>query len=210
MHLDGDKPDYTLGSILNKILLSRGAPKERYSTTPTKINIICQPLSTKQQDILSLLRDSTKSLKNYKEWSKLRPDEIDLIIKEDKHYIKLRMQYLKDISEAIKNGLITQPLVHNFFYTYVVTGNKEILRLIKRGLETIADRPIKQKDVMFNIHLDKIVAARNAGKTWKELRRDLMKRKIIEKMSWQALEKKVKKAWRRKWNRRGKKPPPIR
>jgi hypothetical protein len=45
-HLGGDKPDYTLGSILNKILLSRGAPKEKYFTTPTKINIIyhCCPV----------------------------------------------------------------------------------------------------------------------------------------------------------------------
>jgi hypothetical protein len=193
VHLPDDKPDYTLAGILKSILISRNAPEGKYSTTPTKISIICQPLSTKQQDILSFLRDSAKSLKNYKEWSKLRPDEIDFIIKEDKHYIELRIQYLKDISEAIKNWLITHHLVHNFFYTYVVTGNKEMLRLIKRGLETIADRPIKQKDINFVNYLGKIKKYRNEGKTWPQIRRILMKRKVIKNISCQALRKKVAK-----------------
>ena len=48
---------------------------------------------------------------------------------------------------------------------------------------------------------------REEGKTWKQIRRILMKGKIINKMGWQALQKKFKKAWKEAWEKINKKPP---
>lgn len=208
-----DKPDYTLGGIIRRILISRGAPKEKYSIKSSEVKMIWweqnlfQPLPKKQLISILDLQESLKELENY---NGLSPDEVFLLTK-DEYYKRLRKQYFEDIKKAISLGLIWHPLVSEYFYTHKsLRDNKDILRIINRGWEKSVKRPTKMKDIRFILHLDKIVERRNNGKTWKELRRDLMKRKIIQKMSWQALENKVKKAWRRKWERRGKKPPPIR
>ena len=253
MHLQDGKPDstlrdrgdpgYSIGDIWNEILISHGAPKEKYSKkvrkvrmagpqdlSPEQLNFIndglkkekvylllvdehsaprkiSATLSSKQQDILS---DLTKTRNAIDEYSGLKED-IDQLGEDEQPYIEmLRKEYFNDIIEAVRAGLIWHPLVFEFIYTYKVLGNKEILRAIKRGWETGVRRPIKEKDIMFRLYLDKIVKDRNAGKTWKELRRDLMKRKIIGKMSPQWLEKKVKKAWQTTWEKTGSKAPPLR
>jgi uncharacterized protein (DUF2225 family) len=168
------------------------------------------PLSTKQQDALSLLEDSIRNIENYKKWVELSFEEIDRIIREDENYKRLRKQHLKDLSKAISLDLIWHPLVYEFINTYKNVGNKEIIRKIKRGWEKNVKRPIKIKDIGFMLYLDKIVEHRYAGKTWKEIRRDLMKRKIIGKISLQGIEKKIKKTWHDKWEKTGRKAPPLR
>ena len=60
-------------------------------------------------------------------------------------------------------------------------------------MEKGVKRCLKYDDIQFKNYLDKIEEYRNAGKTWKEIRRILMKRKIIGNISWQALRKKVAK-----------------
>lgn len=135
-------------------------------------------LSTKQMDIISLLKDSIIDLKNYNGFNQ-------------KNYQRFRKQYLESITEAVRAGLIWHPLVSEFIYTHKALGNKDILRQIKRGLEKGAKRCLKYDDIQFKNYLDKIKEYRNSGKTWKEIRRILMKRKIIGNISWQALRKKV-------------------
>ena len=183
---------------------------------------ICWPrktlvLSPRQMDIISLLIGPQGSITKLEKYRKIKQDEAALFVENenyrriiDKAYEGLFQEHLENIAEAIRAGLIWHPLVSEFIYTYKVLGNKEILRTIKRGWETGVKRPIKMKDIRFMLHLDRIFEHRNEGKTWKELRRDLMKKKIIEKMTWQGLEKKVKKAWHIRWKKMGKKPPPIR
>lgn len=192
-----DKPDYTLGDVFNEILISRGAPKEKFSAKQPSVKVAGHekppPLSTKQQDLLSLLKASVRDIENYINWDELSPEEINRIIKKDDNYKKLITTYLEDISEAVRIGLFWHPLVFEFVNTYKALGKKEILRAIKRGLETGVRRPIKEKDVKFVCYLDRIEKYRGEGKTWLQIRRILMKRKIIGNISWQALRKKVAK-----------------
>jgi hypothetical protein len=149
-------------------------------------------LSTKQQNILS---DLTKTRKAIDKYSGLIID-IDYLKENEQHYIeRLREEYCNDIKEAAKAGLIWHPWVYNFVYTHIACGNKEILRKIKRGWEINVNYLIKigKNDIGFINHIDKIEKYRNAGKTWKQVRRILMKKKIIGNISWQALQKKIAK-----------------
>jgi len=160
------------------------------------------PLSHKQVDIISLLvgpEGSITYLNNYKGQNR----------EKDERYQDLWEEHVKNITEAVRAGLIWHPLISEFVYTHKALGDKEYLRNIKRGWETGVKRPIKIEDVKFMLYLDKIVEYRQAGKTWKEIRRVLMKRKIIEKMTWQALQKKVKKAWEARWAKFNKEAPPF-
>lgn len=187
-----DKSNYTLSSILNKILISRGAPKEKYSTNALNIKLSYPPLSLSQQDDISLIKQSIKSIEEY--IIALTPDEFEKELKDnDSKYNELRIQHLKDISQSIKSGLIMHPLVLGFVMTYKILGNKEILRKLRRGFEKDVDRPFKHQDIIFINYIDRIEDYRKAGKTWKVIRRILMKRKIIGNISWQALQKKVAK-----------------
>lgn len=184
-----DKPDYTLGGILKSILISRGAPKEKYSTKPPKINITTPPLSPNEQDIILDIEDSIRSLERY---NRLSLEEVERLIGDD-YYKVQRQEHLKELKRAVRAGLIWHPLVLDFIYTYKALGNKEMLRAIKRGLEINVKRPIREKDINFINYLGKIKKYRSEGKTWPQIRRILMKRKIIGNISWQAFRKKVAK-----------------
>jgi hypothetical protein len=210
----GDKSDSTLGDESNEILISRGASKEKYSIKAPKVEIIWWPrkfpsLSPKEIDIISLLVGPEGSFTKLKKYSGLKTEDDVKLLWKDETYNRLWEEHLENIAEAIRAGLIWYPLVSEFIYTHKALGHKEELRAIKRGWETGIKRPGKYKDIRFILNLDKIVEARNSGKTWKEIRRNLMKRKIIRKMTWQGLEKKVKKAWEAKWAKVNKKAPPI-
>lgn len=147
--------------------------------------------SPQQQDTISLLRQSIKGLSKY---AKLTPDEFDHLEENDRlKYYKRVEEHIKTIAEAIRRGLFGHPLVSNFVHLYKVRGNKKVLRKIKRGLEKDVNRPLKDKDIKFKLYLDKIEEYQNAGKTWKEIRRILMKRKIIGNITLEALRKKVAK-----------------
>lgn len=213
--MQDDKPDSTLGDEFNKILISRGASKEKYSLKAPKVEIMWWPrkfprLSPKQIDIISLLVGPEGSITKLKKYSGLKTeDEVKLLWK-DETYNRLWEVHLENIAEAVRADLIWHPLVSEFIYTHKALGHKEELRDIKRGWETGVKRPIKIKDIGFMLYLDKIVEDRNAGKTWPQLRRTLMKRKIIRKMTWQGLAKKVIKAWQAKWQKTGRKAPPLR
>ena len=174
-------------------------------------------LSPRQMDIISLFIGPEGSITKLNKYRELKQVEAALFIDnenyegtEDETYEALFEEHIENVAEAIRVGLIWHPLISEFLYTYRTLGNKNILRKIKRGLETGIKRPIKMKDIRFILYLNKIVERRNEGETWKELRRDLMKRNIIEKMTWQGLEKKVKETWRKRWEKIGKEPPPIR
>lgn len=163
-------------------------------------------LPSKQQDIISLLTRTRKDLNEYIGLNFHRLGEQEL-----RHIQRLREDYINSISEAVRAGLIWHPWVQDFVYSHRALGDKEILRRIKRGWETGTRRPIKPEDISFMIHFDTILNYRQNGKTWKEIRRILMKRKIIPKMSWQGLQRKVKKTWEVKWARvhPNKKAPPL-
>ncbi len=221
-------PGYTLGDLQNEMLISGGAPKEKYSRkvpkvriarpedlSPGQLNIIkdglkkgkvylflvdensappnnSAPLFRKQQIIIYNLEDSIKELEKYNE---LGIDELyRLLDDEDSHYNKLRKQHLKDISEAVSAGLIWHPLVFEFVHTYKALGDKEILRQIKRGWETGVKRPLTINNIKFESYLEKITKYRDEGKTWKVIRLNLMKRKIIGKITVPGLQKKYEKA----------------
>jgi hypothetical protein len=186
------------------------------STKAHKVEIMWWPrkspsLSSKQLDIISLLVGPEGSITKLKKYSGLKTeDEVKLLWK-DETYKGLWEQHLENISEAIRADLIWHPLVSEFIFTHKSLGHKEEIRDIKRGWETDVKRPIKTKDIGFMLYFDKIVEYRYAGKTWKEIRRYLMKRNIIGKISWQGLEKKVKKTWEAKWARfhKNEKVPPL-
>jgi hypothetical protein len=182
--LPDDKPDYTLAGILKSILISRGDPQKKFAVTLPVIEVDYSEeyrlLSTKQLDIISFLKDSIMDLQNY---DGLNPDNIK----------RLKKQHLECISESVRAGLAWHPLVSELLVTHKGLGNKEILRHIKRGFEKSVNRCLKHDDIQFKNYLDKIEEYRNSGKTWKEIRRILMKRKIIGNISWQALRKKVAK-----------------
>jgi hypothetical protein len=188
--LPDDKPDYTLAGILKSILISRNAPEGKYSTKPSKINITYPPLSPKEYDIIIDLENSINSLKRY---NKLSPKEVEKL-SDDNYYKVQRQEHLEEISRAVRAGLIWHPLVCEFVYTHKsLRENKEILRRIKRGWEKGVRRPIKEKDINFINYLGRIQKYRSEGKTWPQIRRILMKRKIIPNISWQALREKVAK-----------------
>jgi hypothetical protein len=207
-----DKPDYTLDSIIKQTLISRGASKEKYSLEVPTVQIDRPEesrLPIRQQDALSFLDISSKNIANYKQWENLGPDKIKDIIKNDINYERLWHDYINDISKAIQLGLIWDPLVSDFIYTCKAFGKKEILREIKRGIEVGVNRPITFINWKFKNHLDEIAELRIGGKTWTQIRRVLLKDKIIKNMSWQALKKKFEKAWEEKWRKVNKKAPLI-
>ena len=100
-----DKPDYTLAGILKSILISRGAPQKKFAVTQPLIEVAYSEestlLSTKQIDIISLLKDSIMDLKNYNGLN-------------HKNYKRFRNQHLECISEAVRAGLTWHPLVSEF------------------------------------------------------------------------------------------------
>ncbi len=202
-----DKPDRTMGDIINEILISRGAPKDTYSLKVPRVKLLwCpqtfSPLSSKQKDIISELRDTLSHLENYNALS------IEERYK-DPEYRRLREQHLTDVKSAVTAGLIWHPLVSDFVYTHKALGNKEILRKIKRGWEAGVKRPLTITDLKFINRLEQIAEYRIKGKSWPQIRLVLMKSKIIKKMTWQALQKKFKKAWEEAFKKVNKKPPPI-
>jgi hypothetical protein len=156
-------------------------------------NIFLSPLSIQQQDALSLLRNSIRDIENYDKWKDLSTDEINRIMKEDKKYKQVRDQLIKDIKRAIRLELIWHPLVYEFLDTHKSLGNKELIREIKNVWEIDVKRPHKYKNIKFisNIHI--IERWRNEGKIWKEIRRELMKRKIIGNITLEAFRKKIMK-----------------
>lgn len=145
-------------------------------------------LPSKQQDIISDLTRTRKDLNEYigLNFHRLGEEEI-------RYIQRLREDYINLISEAVRAGLIWHPLVHEFVYTHRAFGDKQILRRIKRGWEKGTKRPIKEKDIKFYFYREKIEKYRSKGKTWLQIRRDLMKRKIISNISLQALQKKIAK-----------------
>jgi transposase-like protein len=201
----------TLGDIRNETIISRGGPREKFSVNQPLVKVTYAeeqvPLTSKEQDIISELRDTLAELKSY---DGLSIEQLKPFIKDkNSRFNKLEKQRIADISRAVRAGLIWHPLVSEFVYTQKALGNKTLLRTIKRGWETGVKRPVKLNDLQFINYLERIVQYREEGKTWQQIRRILMKRKIIKKMSWQALQKKFKKAWERQWKKVNKKAPPI-
>lgn len=202
-----NKPHRTMGDIINEILISRGAPKEKYSHKVPTVKILWEPqkfssLSVKEKEIISLLRKTLIDLESYNALS------IEERYK-NSEYKKLRKQHLTDIKSAVSAGLIGHPLVSNYVYTHKALGSKEILRKIKRGWETGVKRALTITDLRFRNNLEKIAEYRIEGKSWPQIRRILMQKKIIVKMTPEALRKKFKKAWKEAWKKVNKNPPPI-
>ena len=209
--MQDDKPHRTMGDIINKILISRGAPKEKFALRVPTVKLVrpeeSKPLSRKQKIIIYDLEDSIKDIKNY---NVLKREEIHrLLSDENSYYNRLRKEHFKDISHAIGAGLIWHPLVSDFIYTHKALGSKEILRKIRRGWETGVKRLPTINDLKFRNRLEEIFKYRKDGKTWPQIRRILMKGKIIKKMTWQALQKKFEKAWEEEWKKINKKAPLI-
>jgi hypothetical protein len=209
-------PGYTIDSIRNE-LISRGVIKGKYSKKTLKLRIARPeelsaeqlnfinnglkkgvvylfliyddeisktkgpPSLTYRRDIINDLEEAIKPLRN-------GPSEGIAI------YWRQIDEYLREISRAVSAGLLWHPLVYDIIYAHKALGNKEILRRIKRGWETGVRRPIKTNDIKFESYLDKIAKYRDKGKTWKEIRRTLMKCKIIRKMTEPGLIKKYKRA----------------
>jgi hypothetical protein len=197
--LQNNKPDYTLDDILKSVSITRSVPKEKL---PIEATILFPSLSSKQQDIISDLEGTLERFKKY--------DALSILTqKEHEHYEILKSQYVRDIKKAVQAGLIYHPLVFDIVYTHKILGNKEIIRKIKRGWEKGVKRPLTITDLRFINNLEKIAEYRIKGKSWPQIRRILMQRKIIVKMTWQALRKKFKKAWEEEFRKFNKKPPPI-
>ncbi|MCX5887940.1 MAG: hypothetical protein NTY36_00640 [Deltaproteobacteria bacterium] len=199
--------DRTLGDILSKILISRGAPRENYSGKAHRVKLLWWPtkliiLSSKQIDIISLLIDTINSFESYETLS------IEERYK-NAGYTELLEQHRNEILEAVRAGLIWHPLVSEFVYTRKALGDKEYLRKIKRGWETGFKRPLTINDLKFINRLEKIAQYREESKTWPQIRQILMRKKIINKMSWQALQKKFEKAWIEEWEKVNKRAPFI-
>ena len=205
MLVQDDKPQRTIGDIINKILISRGTPKENFSTKPPEINITYPSLSPEEHNIILDIKESIMGLKRC-DW--LNSEEAEQFI-EDNCYKSQIQEHIKEISKAVRAGLIWHPLVYNFIYTHKALGSKEILRKIRRGWETGVKRLPTINDLKFRNRLEKIATYREEGKTWKQIRQILMKGKIINKMSWQALQKKFEKAWVEEWKKVNKKAPLI-
>jgi hypothetical protein len=156
----------------------------------------------------SLIISQSRVQKNriHLNWS--NSEEVEQLLKDN--YNKLQIQeHIEEIKIAVRAGLIWHPLVADFIYTRKALGSKEILRKIRRGWETGVKRPLTINGLKFRNRLEKIAEYREEGKTWEQIRRILMKGKIINKMSWQALQKKFEKAWEEEWKKVNKKPPPI-
>jgi len=205
--LQDDKPHRTMGDIINKILISRGAPKEKYSDKVHTIKLLWRPiklnhLSSKQKNIISEISHSLSDLDKY---NGISIDERD----KDSRYIDLIDQLINDISRAVNAGLIWHPLISDFVYTHKALGSKEFFRKIRRGWETGVKRLPTINDLKFRNRLETIAKYREEGKTWPQIRQILMKGKIINKMTCQALQKKFEKAWVEEWKKVNKKAPLI-
>jgi len=224
--VEDDKPDYTLGEILTKILLSRGGSREKYGKKVTKFRrawpedlspeqlifinnglkkgilysfLISEDndrpesaatLTKKQKEIISMINGSIDILKNINrinEYNGISDGDISIMID------RIWEDFFNDIKEAVRLKLLWHPLVYDFVFTYVAFGNKEVIRKIRRGWEKSVKRPIKESDLLLYNYLDKIDEYRADGKSWKVIRRILMKRRIIGNISVQALKKKVAK-----------------
>jgi len=216
--VEDDKPDYTLGEILTKILLSRGGSREKYGKKVTKFRRAWpEDLSPEQLIFIN------NGLKKGILYSFLisedndRPDSAATLTKKQKDIISMINWYsinkyngisdgdistfidriwedfFNDIKKAVRLELIWHPIVYDFVFTYVAFGNKEVIRKIRRGWEKSVKRPIKESDLLLYNYLDKIDEYRADGKSWRVIRRILMKRRIIGNISVQALKKKVAK-----------------
>jgi hypothetical protein len=66
--LQDDKPHRTMGDIINKILISRGVPKEKYALRVPTVKLVrpeeSKPLSLKQKIIIYDIEDSITDIKN--------------------------------------------------------------------------------------------------------------------------------------------------
>jgi hypothetical protein len=218
MQVEDDKPDYTLGEILTKILLSRGGSREKYGKkvtkfrrawpedlSPEQLNFInnglkkgilysflisedndrpesAATLTKKQKDIISMI--NWYSINKY---NGISDGDISTFID------RIWEDFFNDIKKAVRLELIWHPIVYDFVFTYVAFGNKEVIRKIRRGWEKSVKRPIKESDLLLYNYLDKIDEYRADGKSWRVIRRILMKRRIIGNISVQALKKKVAK-----------------
>lgn len=218
MQVEDDKPDYTLGEILTKILLSRGGSREKYGKKVTKFRrawpedlspeqlifinnglkkgilysfLISEDndrpesaatLTKKQKDIISMI--NWYSINKY---NGISDGDISTFID------RIWEDFFNDIKKAVRLELIWHPIVYDFVFTYVAFGNKEVIRKIRRGWEKSVKRPIKESDLLLYNYLDKIDEYRADGKSWRVIRRILMKRRIIGNISVQALKKKVAK-----------------
>ena len=201
---NNDRPSFS--DMINK-RYGYGVKKDKHSPKAHKVEIMWwphkfPPLFPKQVDLISLILDTIRDYESYK----------NLSMEErftNPKFIAIVEQQRNDIIKAVKAGLLWHPLVSNYFYTRKALGDKEFFRKIKRGWEKGVRRPIKYEDIGLILNLDKIYQYRKDGKTWKEIRRLLMKRKIIGQISEEGLKKKVKSAWKAKSARWNKKVPLI-
>ena len=171
--MEDDKPDYTLGEILTKILLSRGGSREKYGKKVTKFRRAWpEDLSPEQLNFIN------NGLKKGILYSFLisedneRPESAATLTEKQKDIISMINWYsinkyngisdgdistfidriwedfFNDIKKAVRLELIWHPLVYNFVFTYVAFGNKEVIRKIRRGWEKSVKRPIKESDLL--------------------------------------------------------------
>jgi hypothetical protein len=207
------KPDYTIGEIRGdprkhyyKLMgpedlsqeqldiINKGLKKgwlylfvvDQYSPPPKKKK--AATFSRRERDVIYNLTQYRHALDNYS-------GLMDRLSNDDKDYVEiLRKDYFDSIIEAVRAGLIWHPWVYEFVYTNKAFGNKKMLRKIKRGWETGVKRPLTMNDIKFESYLDRITEYRRKGKTWKQIRRVLMKRKIVGNITWQGLRKKYERA----------------
>jgi hypothetical protein len=190
--LKENKPHYTVGEILKKISISRGSPKNKYTSKIGKLRIAGpEDLSEEQLQIITDgLKRGVLYCFYFPEDTSPPQNVAQLTVRQRDFFFPTheidQKDCLNDMREALKLGLIWHPLVYDYVFSYMALGNKEIIRKIKRGWEKGVKRPIKVKEIILLKYINKY---RNNGKTWKEIRRNLMKRKIIGNISVAALKK---------------------
>lgn len=218
MQDDFGEPGYTLGDLWRERRISMGAPQEkcpqpiRYrlarpeELSPEQLNFVKEGL--KRKVLYLFLKKKDEPIIKVNPWplSSTESDFVDdikalaekirnQVSGDDNIHENMIEEYFKEIANAINKQLLWHPIIFNIIYSHKALGNKEILRFIKRGWETGVSRPLEGHDIDFNLYcVDKIAKERRKGVPWKTIRRNLMKKKRIPKMTRQALQKRYKKA----------------
>ncbi len=93
------------------------------------------------------------------------------------------LEYEETVIAAIRAGLEDHALVKMWIEGRRVLGERDVLRSAKRGLETSVKRPMKEKDLRIWASIKEL---RDAGKSWESIRRILINRGDLPRMTRQA------------------------
>ncbi len=117
-------------------------------------------------------------------------------LKDDELFLVAYQDFVKEMTRAIRVGLIDHPAVQEFIHTRRSLGSRDTLRRARSGVEKGVKRPMTAEDVYLRGEIIKLVQD-HEQKTGERItqsltRKLLIARKTLPKMAPQAFHKRLK------------------